>query len=244
MTDLALIAEGVGAVFPDKSRSFAVFVEHFELRVGETVILQAPSGAGKSTVLALLGTALKPDQANRFEVWLADGDRIDLARAWAEGDERALTRVRREMSGYVLQTGALASFLSVRENIVAPLRFSGQPASLDIERLARRLGIDDLLGLRPAQLSVGQRQRVAVARALISGPRLVLADEPTASLDATLANEVDEVMADAVRALPAAMVMASHRPEARTWRDVPRAAVRTEVNNRMSASIFSFGHPS
>ena len=204
-------------------------------------MLQAPSGSGKSTVLSLLGTAIRPDRAERFEVGLADGTVIDLARAWREDDEAALIRARREVFGYILQTGGLAPFLTVAENIRAPALFSGSPEPAELRSLADRLDILELMHMRPGQLSVGQRQRVAIARALVMAPRIVLADEPTASLDPELASEIDQMLADAVHTGGSALVMASHRTDAVTWQNTPRASVRIEKADGMTASVFSFG---
>lgn len=234
-----LVAEEVGAVFRNAERSFAVYTEHFEVCEGETILLNAPSGAGKSSLLALLGGALKPDSARKLDVRTRKGDVIDLASAWRDTDERAIIRARREVFGFVLQTGALAAFLTVRENIELCLMLQNEDEPSDINYLAEALNIQDLLGLKPPQLSVGQRQRVAIARALISAPTVVLADEPTASLDVVLADEVDRVLADCVRR-QACMIMASHRPDASTWRGAAMAEFRTDRNEDMVASVFNY----
>ncbi len=239
-----LIAEDVGVAYREKDRSIGVFAEHFGVSSGEVVVLQAPSGAGKSTLLSVLGGALRPSRAARLEMRTREGVTLDLAKAWAEGDERVLTRARREIVGYILQTGALTGFLTVRENILHPLYFSGRPAAVSLKALAERLEITDLLSRRPSQLSVGQRQRVAIARALIAGPRIILADEPTASLDVALADRVDALLAESAFELGASVIMASHRPESAQWRSTPRAAFRTESSGDAHVAVFSHGHPS
>lgn len=239
MSNALIIAEGVGVVFQSDARSFAVFIDHLTLEPGDTLMLHAPSGSGKSTVLSLLGTALRPTRAERFEVTLKDGSRVDLARAWRDGDENTLIRARRDFFGYILQTGALAPFLTVAENIEAPATFAGRKLA-SLNDLAERLQIRDLLGSLPAQLSVGQRQRVAIARALSMDPLILLADEPTASLDAELGNEIDAMLAEAVNQGGTAMVLASHRVDASTWADCPKAGYRTEHGDGMTTSVFGY----
>lgn len=241
-----LLVEGLGVVFRAPSRDFSVFIDHMVLGAGEKLVLQAPSGSGKSTVLALLGTAIRPDVAERFELRLPDGTVLDLARAWRDEDETTLRRARRDVFGFILQSGGLAPFLTVAENIAAPMLFARRRASGGqrdrlVATLAERLGIDALLALYPGQLSVGQRQRAAIARALVMGPRIVLADEPTASVDPDLAAEIDMLLAEAVDAGGAALVLASHRTEAAAWGNSPRAQVRMERGADMAASVFSHG---
>ena len=229
--------EQLGVAFRHGGRRVEVTCESFELHEGETVVLQAPSGAGKSTFLSLLGGALRPDRAGRFELRLGDGRTLDLARAWREGDERTLAAARREGFGYVLQSGALAGFLTVRENILCPLLFAGRRAGVEIETLAAVLDIGDLLNLRPAQLSTGQRQRVAIARALVGEPQVILADEPTASLDLALAGEVDRLLMAATRGRSTALVLASHNAHAQTWADSPRASFRVHRSDDGMTSV-------
>lgn len=93
--------------------------------------------------------------------------------------------------------------------------------------------------LRPPQLSVGQRQRVAIARAIAASPSVILADEPTASLDMDLADEVDRLLAEEVRDQGACMILASHRPDAPAWRNAPRAGLSFERAEQGHATIFS-----
>lgn len=241
-----LLAEGVGVVFRAPSRNFSVFIDHMVLTPGEKLVLEAPSGFGKSTLLALLGTAIRPDVAERLEVRLPDGTCLDLARAWRDADEALLRRARREVFGFILQSGGLAPFLTVFENIAAPALFVGGPQGGSgrdgqIAALAERLGIDAVLALYPGQLSIGQRQRAAIARALVMGPRIVLADEPTASVDPDLAAEIDMLLAEAVDEGGAALVLASHRTDAAVWGNSPRAVVRIERGDGMAASVFSHG---
>jgi putative ABC transport system ATP-binding protein len=112
--------------------------------------------------------------------------------------------------GYILQTGGLLPFLSVRDNIGLPVRLAGRLADRAVERLAERLGIANHLGAYPDRLSVGERQRVAIARALVHAPALVLADEPTASVDPLTADVIFALFLDLVRNAGTTAVIATH----------------------------------
>lgn len=160
-----------------------VTIDRLLLGPGERAALIGPSGCGKSTSLDLLAAILRPDRADRLVV--AGADLVEL---WAAGPGR-LTAWRGRHVGYVLQTGGLLPFLSVAENIRLGRRLLGLGGWGPARDIAAVLGLEPLLDRRPAQLSVGERQRVAVARALAHEPRLVLADEPTAALDPARAAE-------------------------------------------------------
>lgn len=160
-----------------------VTIERLLLGAGERAALIGPSGCGKSTSLDLLAAILRPDRADRLMVAGAD-----LVALWAAG-AGGVTAWRGRQVGYVLQTGGLLPFLSVAENIRLGRRLLGLAGWGPARDIAAVLGLEPLLDRHPAQLSVGERQRVAVARALAHEPRLVLADEPTAALDPARAAE-------------------------------------------------------
>lgn len=160
-----------------------VTIERLLLGAGERAALIGPSGCGKSTSLDLLAAILRPDRADRLMV--AGADLVALRAAGAGG----VTAWRGRQVGYVLQTGGLLPFLSVAENIRLGRRLLGLAGWGPARDIAAVLGLEPLLDRHPAQLSVGERQRVAVARALAHEPRLVLADEPTAALDPARAAE-------------------------------------------------------
>jgi putative ABC transport system ATP-binding protein len=197
-----------------RGAAFCVRIERMALPRGAAYAAAGPSGCGKSTLLDLLALALRPDSCGAFVLSPAgDGRGLDIAQAWAHGGEAALGAARRRHIGYVLQTGGLLSFLSVRENIALPARLNRRAAGERIATLARRLGIADQLDKHPADLSVGQRQRVAIARALVHRPALVLADEPTAALDPETADVVMELLVEQTRAEDATLVVATHDRE-------------------------------
>lgn len=217
-----LLVEGLAKRRAGDDRSFTLRVPHLALAPGESLALVGPSGCGKSTVIDLLALALAPDEAGRFRLRSAGGW-FDVAAAWRKGQEDRLGRARAEMLGYVLQTGGLLPFLTAGRNIALPAEIAGRHDAAWIRDLAKRLGILPLLDEMPARLSVGQRQRVAVARALAARPPLVLADEPTASLDPANAEVVMGLLLEATRHAGAALLLATHDWELVARHGLPRA---------------------
>jgi putative ABC transport system ATP-binding protein len=186
----------------------------FRLDVPDLVVPQAgrvallgPSGSGKSTLLDMLALAMRPDDAACFRLWNG-GREHDIMPMWRRA--AGLDRLRARHIGYVLQTGGLIPFVSVRDNIALPGMISGHAEPRRAAALARQLGIEAELDKLPATLSVGQRQRAAIARALVHRPELVLADEPTSALDPLMAREVMQLLLDETEAAGAALVVASH----------------------------------
>ena len=170
---------------------------------GELLALTGPSGSGKSTILNLCGLIDVPDSG----AVLLDG------RPVAGLDEIARTLLRRDALGFVFQSFNLVPVMTVEENVDYPLFIAGVPAAERRERVAAQLaavGLEAHAKHRPDALSGGQRQRVAVARALVKRPRLVIADEPTASLDSHTADQVLELMRERCHAEGAAFVIATH----------------------------------
>ncbi len=184
---------------------YSMVVEQLRLGAGQQYALVGPSGCGKSTLLDLLALVAAPQQAAHFR--FCD---TDVARLWQDGHHDKLADLRSRHLGYVLQTGGLLGFTTVRANINLPRALLGLPEDGTIEHLAERLGISDHLGKKPAQLSVGQRQRVSCARALAHAPRLLLADEPTASLDPINAERVMQLLLAQAGEQGATRVIATH----------------------------------
>lgn len=207
--------DGLSAVRLDKNRRFQLSVPRFRLSSGDRVAIVGPSGSGKSTFLEIVACARAPVAAARFLVrgrgpGGTEGPAMDVAEAWARGREDALTRLRSHTFGYVHQAGGLLAFLSVRANIALTQRLSGRPDPDLIEELGATLGITGLFASAPGQLSGGQRQRVAIARALAHRPLVVVADEPTASLDRRNAATVMRRLTDAAASADVALLVATH----------------------------------
>ena len=170
------------------------------LAKGEHVALTGPSGIGKSTLLHLISGILRPDQG---KVTLADTELTAL-------QERELDRFRARHIGYVFQTFHLLESLTVLENVETAVTFAEGDHYDRARELLEQMGLGDRLSHFPNQLSVGQRQRVAVARSIVNSPPLVLADEPTANLDPTRSEEVVSLLRESCRASEAALLVVSH----------------------------------
>lgn len=189
---------------------FELRVSRFSVRPGQVVAVTGESGCGKSTLLDILALVMAPTQVDRFELQIGD-TRHDLARLWDENNESSLSALRRDTFGYVLQTGGLLPFLSVRHNISLPGRIKGTPSTRDrLDELAARLGVAGCLDRMPSSLSIGQRQRAAILRALAHTPRVVLADEPTAAVDKARARTIMDDMHALARDEGTAVVVVTH----------------------------------
>jgi putative ABC transport system ATP-binding protein len=170
---------------------------------GEMLALTGPSGSGKSTILNLAGLVDAPDSG---EI-LLNGQKVDVR------DETRAALLRRDALGFVFQSFNLVPVMTVAENVDYPLFLANVPAAERRERVAEALksvGLQDHAKHRPDALSGGQRQRVAIARALVKRPKLVIADEPTASLDSKTADQVLDLMRERGHAEGAAFVIATH----------------------------------
>jgi putative ABC transport system ATP-binding protein len=217
----------------------------FELRVpklrilpGEVILLSGPSGCGKSTLLDLLALALRPTAGSVFRFRPDQSEATELMVLWNRGDLDALGRLRGRHLGYVLQTGGLLPYLTVRENVELSCQLLGRAAEPTVTRLAERLGIVAQLDKRPAQLSVGERQRAAIARALAHRPSVLLADEPTASVDPLNAAAIIELLLELVRSTGVTAVIASHERHDALAGKVRVLGQRLERSGGLSRSLF------
>lgn len=173
------------------------------VEAGEFVALVGPSGSGKTTMLALLAGLLKP---NEGEILIAGQEMGSLG-------EAQRTRFRRQNIGFVFQASNLVPYLTSIENVELMLKLNGKfnkQGKAYAKEVLVRLGLEERLDSLPSQLSGGQRQRVAIARALVHSPTLVLADEPTASLDTERAYQVVQTFADLIHEQQRAGIMVSH----------------------------------
>ena len=203
--DAVLWAQGLTRSFSSGKTSFTLIIEEVVLTRGAQVAVVGPSGCGKSTLFGLLSMALQPDYHQRLIV-----DGIDAASLWQQGRIDRLTDLRSRTIGFVPQTACLLPFLTLEQNIALPQQILGRPDRELIRSLARVLDIHDLLRRRPADVSVGERQRAAVARALAHRPRMVLADEPTASVHPAQADEILELLSVNARDLGTALMITTH----------------------------------
>ncbi|HEY0215107.1 MAG TPA: ABC transporter ATP-binding protein [Cellulomonas sp.] len=179
---------------------------------GESIAVMGPSGSGKSTLLHCLAGILTPDSGT---VALAGRPVHAL-------DERERSLLRRRHYGFVFQFGQLLSELPAVENVALPSMLLGASRK-DATELARRwlvsFGLAGMEDRRPGELSGGQAQRVAVARALIAGPDVVFADEPTGALDQATGHEVMRTLTDATRVAGASLVVVTHDAQVAAWCD-------------------------
>jgi putative ABC transport system ATP-binding protein len=169
-----------------------------------------PSGSGKSTLLHCVAGL---DELTSGQVYIGD---IDLGSL----NDKNLTLLRREKVGFVFQSFNLVPTLSAKENILLPLLIAGdQEDDAWFDQVVGILGLGDRLNHRPSELSGGQQQRVAAARALVSRPDIIFADEPSGNLDSTSAAELLDFMRRAVREFGQTIVMVTHDPVAASYAD-------------------------
>jgi len=216
---------------PDGAHTAVIDIPTFTLAPGEQVALRGSSGSGKTTLLHLVAGILTPDAG---EVWVAGRDMAALPEA-ARDQWRAAT------IGYVFQTFNLLQGYTAFENVLLGMMFGRGADAARAASLLDRVGLSHRRDYRPRQLSVGQQQRVAVARALANRPTLVLADEPTGNLDPRHAAEAIALIQRACREEGAALLLVSHDPAvlarfdrvedlAVVNRAVDPAAMRAEVH--------------
>jgi putative ABC transport system ATP-binding protein len=168
---------------------------------GRLTAVMGPSGSGKSTLMHILAGLDKPTSG---EVTVAGVDVVGL-------DDTALTKLRRDHIGFIFQFFNLLPMLTAAENIALPLKLAGQsPDKAWLDELVYKVGLADRLTHRPSELSGGQQQRVAVARALVSRPSVMFADEPTGNLDSTTSGEILALLRDSVDSLGQTTVMVTH----------------------------------
>jgi len=174
-----------------------------EINKGEFVALVGPSGSGKTTMLAIIAALLNPTEG---EVFLRGKDLANMS-------EKERVKLRRQRIGFTFQSNNLVPYLTVQENIELMLRINGNLRDECRQRtvdIMHKLGIYEQRNKLPNQLSGGQKQRVAIARSLIHNPSVVLADEPTASLDTERAYQVVKAFAELIHAENKAGIMVTH----------------------------------
>lgn len=208
---------------------FCLKADALSVGLGQTWGIIGPSGCGKSTLLEMLALLARPDEVSRFSLYDASGEIFSIDELWRKNDYDRLAALRRNNFGFVHQAGNLFPFLSVRENILIPYRLRfGTGGEQRLLELADILGITRLLDHKPEQLSYGERQRAAIARALIHSPRLVLADEPTSALDPETARQVMTLFRRCVEHTDTALLLVSHDHALLRDSSIPTLEVRRE----------------
>jgi putative ABC transport system ATP-binding protein len=196
---------GEGAAAVDALAGVSVSFER-----GRFSAIMGPSGSGKSTLMHILAGLDRPTAGSV----VLDGVEITTL------DDGDLTRLRRDKLGFIFQFFNLIPVLTAEENIVLPLSIAGEKVDRDwLDQLVQTVGLSDRLTHHPAELSGGQQQRVAVARALVSRPAVVFADEPTGNLDSKSSEEVLRMLRQSVDDLGQTVVMVTHDPEAASHAD-------------------------
>ena len=209
MTEPLLIAHDLHLSF---GASPALTGASVDVRPGEVLALLGPSGSGKSTLLHCLAGILRPDSGEVRYRGLRIDDRSDEQRS----------QLRRSDFGFVFQFGSLVPELSARDNVALPMRLGGHKRrSAEAQALTwlERLEVGELADKRAGEMSGGQAQRVAVARALVAGPRVVFADEPTGALDSLNGELVMDLLVGAAREQGASVVLVTHEPRVAAYAD-------------------------
>ena len=206
MSDAVLRAASVGRVFTGPAGDVHACTDvSLEVSPGELLVVRGPSGSGKTTLLNLLGGLDTPTTGS---VWVGG---VDLASM----SEDELVQLRRDRLGYVFQSFGLIPVLSAAENVEVPLRIQGvRPRRRDarVAEVLELVGLGDHAAQRPYELSGGQQQRVGIARALVTSPQILLADEPTEQLDSGTGATVMDLIGEVVHSRGVAAVVATHDP--------------------------------
>ncbi len=190
---------------------FDLSVPRFAVRRGERIVLTGPNGCGKTTLIKILALALAPEEGRYFYINVPlHAESIDALGLWRSSNDTRLTCLRRDLFGYVQQLGGLLDFLTVRQNVLLTQRLTGRSDTRWLATLIKRLDIANLLDRYPSQLSIGQRQRATIVRALAHRPLVLLADEPTGSLDSASAAWVMQLLVEEASQCGTTVILASH----------------------------------
>lgn len=211
-------------VQPDGSPLPILDVPRLEIAKGEAMVLVGRSGSGKTTLLHVIAGLSRPDSG---KVMVGETDITRLG-------EAARDRFRANHIGYVFQTFNLLAGFSALENVLLGMTFSGRPVdSARATKLLERVGLKHRLHHKPAMLSVGEQQRVAVARALSNKPKLLLADEPTANVDARHQQQIVDLIRETCAEEDVALMLVTHTPEVAA--QFPRVENLEQFNQAVSA---------
>lgn len=184
---------------------------NFRANEGEVVLIMGPSGAGKSTFLTIAGSLQKPTTG---KVFISGNDIANIS-------TKKSNSLRLNQIGFVLQAYNLVPFLTIQEQfeLVDHVKKQGNISKETLQQLLDKLGITSLLRKYPGELSGGQQQRAAIARALYANPQILLADEPTASLDSAKVDEVGQLFKDLAKSYHKAVILVTHDPRLEKYAD-------------------------
>lgn len=211
-------------IAPDGTHVSVLDIDSFEMANGEQVALMGSSGSGKTTLLHVIAGILTPDSGDVIFDFGATGS-VDI-RMLSEADRDVF---RGRHIGYIFQTHHLLGGFTALENVLLGMSFTGRQSDPAWARhLLEEVGLANRLHYKPAKLSVGQQQRVAVARALANRPKLVLADEPTGALDTRNAQQVLDLIRKLCSEVGASLLLVSHDPQIAS--QLPRTVSLTELN--------------
>lgn len=204
MTQSKLLLDQVSKEFGDGDTSVKV-LDHISLDIksGEFVAVVGPSGSGKSTFLSIAGALLSPSKGR---IWMNDQEITKLS-------DKKMNQLRLSHIGFIFQSSNLIPYLTVRDQLLLMAKLAGEHGQEPKQRaddLLHRLGLSHRKSHYPESLSGGERQRVAIARAWMNDPEIILADEPTASLDSERGRTVVQMLADEVKLRQKAAVMVTH----------------------------------
>lgn len=209
----ALVVDQITKTFESQTEPLNVLRGiSFQMDPGENMVVVGPSGSGKSTLLHIVGTLDRPTSG---QVLIDSQDPFSLS-------EPELARFRNRHIGFVFQEHHLLPQLTVLENVLIPTLATGASTAAEIERareLIEQIGLTGRIDHRPGELSGGERQRVAIARALIHTPRLILADEPTGSLDQKNSEIVGEMLLKMQQVVNAMLIVVTHSQDLATLFD-------------------------
>lgn len=225
----------LGKVYEGKVPYRALTDIDIQMEKGEFVGVMGPSGSGKTTLLNIIATI---DEPTSGEVLIEGSDPHKLSK-------NQLAKFRRQELGFVFQDFNLLHTLTVEENIVLPLTLDRAKVSdmkIKVKQIAKRLGISEILQKRTFEISGGQAQRVAVARAMIHDPKLVLADEPTGNLDSKASKDVMEMLKKLNEEQATTMMLVTHEAQAASYCDrvifIQDGKLYTEIHQGDSRQVF------
>ena len=228
---IALHIQDLVVVRGNNEQAFSVHLPSLTVQSGQVVAITGESGCGKSTLLESIGLLLTPSTLHEF---VLGNPPTDIGRKIREGQTNALARIRSQHLGFVLQTGGLLPYLSVIDNILLPRELLGLAGQGPLAGQAiEALELGPLLSKRPSMLSIGERQRVAFARAIAHEPSLILADEPTAALDPVRAIRLFELFTTLVSDMKIAALVVSHDWNMLERFDLPRLIAHTSPGSSL-----------